>query len=255
MPRRKRTSLGRKTHGATADKKRRLEETDEARAARLEDKRIRSSQSRAHETDEARDARLQDKRMKSSQSRSQESEEAREARLNEDRERHSQSRSQETDEERARRLEDKRIRSSQSRSQETEDVRRERLETDNARHQSRSLQKKVEWHKAAFHYDCDTDYASHKQVDIGRMEKTCTKCNAKKWKNESPGLCCSDGKVDLPKIQEPPNALKDLLLGDSSDARHFRNNIWKYNAAFQMTSFGAERDLTDRGYFTTFKVK
>ena len=89
------------------------------------------------------------------------------------------------------------------------------------------------------------------------MTDICQHCHAKKWPGESKGMCCSGGKIRLDPLQEPPLYLKALLEGNSSDAKHFRNNLWKYNAAFMMTSFGADKNLTYErdGFFTTFKIQ
>jgi len=50
-------------------------------------------------------------------------------------------------------------------------------------------------------------------VYIGRMDKICNKCQAKKQKAETPELCCSGGKVDILKIPKPTSVLKKLISG------------------------------------------
>eukprot|EP00117_Sycon_ciliatum_P001582 scpid19015/ scgid7183/ len=66
-----------------------------------------------------------------------------------------------------------------------------------------------------------------------------------KWKNF----------VDLPDYAEPPQPLKNLLSGLSTqESKHFLQSIRKYNSAFQMTSFGANEQNMD-GFMPTFKVK
>ena len=67
-------------------------------------------------------------------------------------------------------------------------------------------------------------------------------------------MCCSLGKVKLHLLQDPPQALKDLLLANSSGSRHFLNSTRLYNCAFQMTSFQA-KVITDRVFMPTFKVQ
>ena len=76
---------------------------------------------------------------------------------------------------------------------------------------------------------------------------------SQKWPGEPPGLCCSKGKVKLCELQKPPEELSHLLSSTDSRAKKFQDNIWHYKSAFMMTSFGADKDLTDRGFFTTFK--
>ncbi|CAE1305011.1 unnamed protein product [Acanthosepion pharaonis] len=46
-------------------------------------------------------------------------------------------------------------------------------------------------------------------------------CNAKKWPGESAGLCCSDGKVQLPPFQELPAPLKSSVGGFQSSLQTF----------------------------------
>ncbi|CAE1253268.1 unnamed protein product [Acanthosepion pharaonis] len=82
----------------------------------------------------------------------------------------------------------------------------------------------------------------------------CLYCNAKKWPGESAGLCCSDGKVQLPPFQELPASLKALLEGSSPDSKHFLAKIRQYNSAFQMTSFGGNA-FREVGWNPTFKVQ
>ena len=115
--------------------------------------------------------------------------------------------------------------------------------------------KVVAWLKAAFHYDRNKPYNTNPKVTIGRMNNVCKYCGAKKWQGETPGMCCNGGKVKLEVLHAPPEMLKKLLTEDTSDAKHFRQNLWKYNTAFAMTSFGADKDLTNRGFFTTYKVQ
>ena len=108
--------------------------------------------------------------------------------------------------------------------------------------------------RGAFHYDPKHDYAAEEVITIGSMSKVCNYCRAKKWDNEPPGVCCSNGKVQLATFQEPPQPLKNLLTGSTSDSKHFLQHIQKYNSAFQMTSFGA-KFVTQGGFMPTFKVQ
>ncbi len=87
------------------------------------------------------------------------------------------------------------------------------------------------------------------------MDNICPFCCARKWPGETPGMCCIGGKVKLQALQAPPEVLTRLLTEETKNAKHFRSNIWKYNAAFMMTSFGAHKNLSQTGFFTTFKVQ
>ncbi|XP_036357300.1 uncharacterized protein LOC115209900 isoform X2 [Octopus sinensis] len=77
----------------------------------------------------------------------------------------------------------------------------------------------------AFNYDPAYDYASRADVSIGKMDKACNFCGAKKWKCETPGLCCSGTKVNLEPLAEPPQLLCDLLTGNSDHGKLFRKNL------------------------------
>ena len=111
------------------------------------------------------------------------------------------------------------------------------------------------WRNAAFNYDPLAKYAEDTQIKVGDMNVICVYCNAKKYKNEAPGLCCSNGKVELPLIEDAPEPLKSLLYSNSLQSKIFLNNIRNYNSAFQMTSFGAHKILPIQGYNTHFKIQ
>ncbi|CAE1244797.1 unnamed protein product [Acanthosepion pharaonis] len=110
------------------------------------------------------------------------------------------------------------------------------------------------WSNVAYNYDCTVNYSARRDVQIGAMDKVCTFCNAQKWAGEQPGLCCSEGKIKLPSLDEPPQPLRDLLLGTTSESTHFLEAIRKYNCCFQMTSFGAKA-ICEGGWMPTFKVQ
>ncbi|UYV61137.1 hypothetical protein LAZ67_1003546 [Cordylochernes scorpioides] len=80
-------------------------------------------------------------------------------------------------------------------------------------------------------------------------------CGALRWKDESSGMCCSNGKVRLPLIDLPPEPLRSLLSGENSDSVHFLRNIRKYNSCFQMTSSGAENQTHSVTFPTTFSIQ
>jgi len=61
-------------------------------------------------------------------------------------------------------------------------------------------------------------------------------------------------KVKLPQLAAPPEPLKTLLTGTTSESKRFLLNIRKYNSCFQMTSFGAQIENQDQ-FMSTFKVK
>ncbi|PAA84583.1 hypothetical protein BOX15_Mlig017082g4 [Macrostomum lignano] len=108
----------------------------------------------------------------------------------------------------------------------------------------------------ALNYDPTFVYSSHPKLAIERMSKKCQHCNALRWANETPGMCCSNGKVRLTPLNENlPDYLRHLLLGNSEESDHFLSNIRRYNSCFQFTSFGAERIVEEPGFMPTFKVQ
>lgn len=108
-------------------------------------------------------------------------------------------------------------------------------------------------YKAAFGYEAEFDYRQHRFVQIGAMDQVCAFCKAKKFPNESAGMCCASGKVKLPALQQPPEPLNTLFSSGSAESQHFLRYIRAYNNCFQMTSFGATQ-IVRHGYMPTFKV-
>ena len=82
----------------------------------------------------------------------------------------------------------------------------------------------------------------------------CRHYNANMWYDErilkhkhllSPrfSLCCGDGKVELPLLQNPPKHLKRLLFDDNTtNGKNYQHNIWTYNMMFAFTSAGIKLD-------------
>jgi len=79
------------------------------------------------------------------------------------------------------------------------------------------------------------------------MDAVCTYCAATKWKDEPPGLGCSNGKVQLPPLLPPCELLHSLMCGYKSDSKHFLQHIRQYNSGFQMTSFDATKEIRGEG--------
>ncbi|XP_075449145.1 uncharacterized protein LOC142490614 [Ascaphus truei] len=109
--------------------------------------------------------------------------------------------------------------------------------------------------RAAFIYNPHILYQQHPKVNIGHMDTICRYCQAKKFQHESAGMCCSNGKVQLPPLHSPPNPLLSYMSGTTSESKHFLQNIRKYNSCFQMTSFGATSIVEQIGFKSTFKVQ
>ena len=75
-----------------------------------------------------------------------------------------------------------------------------------------------------------------------------------KFKNESIGICCANGKVKLPVLNPPTKPILTLISGTTSQPKHFLLNIRAYNSCFQMTSFVANNSITDN-FMPTLKVQ
>ena len=106
-----------------------------------------------------------------------------------------------------------------------------------------------------FRYDPANSYDSHLQLYIGQMNGVCSYCEALKWPGETPGMCCSGGKVKLQSLQFPLEPLESLLFGTTPTSKHFLENIRKYNSCFQMTSFGTTKEVCEPGFMPIFKVQ
>ena len=229
MPRKK-TNIGILTRNARQVSASRAAETPEERDTRRETERVRASTSRAAETPEKRDTRLVTQRVRAFTSRA-----------------------AETPEERDTRLEIQRVRASTSRAAETPEERDARHEAQRSR-QARS-RTRIDLKKAAFKYDKEYDYKMHRDVVIGPMDKLCIHCRALKFQKETPGMCCSNGKVNLLPMGEPPQPLLTYVAGATRESKHFLQHIRKYNSCFQMTSFGATHIERFENFEPTFKVQ
>ncbi|XP_059160882.1 uncharacterized protein LOC131944344 [Physella acuta] len=232
----------------------RSNETEEQRASRLESNRVGTAQTRSNETEQQHESRLETVRLRTAQARSNETEEQRESRLESNRVGTAQTRSNETEQQHESRLETVRLRTAQARSNETGDQRRERLGTSRERNFQNRRTLHADLNLSAFSYDPDFDYSLHRGVAIGKMDKVCEFCYALKFKNETPGMCCASGKVKLPELHLPPELLSTLVSGETSQSKHFLENIRRYNSSFQMTSFGASAIIRDN-YMPTFKMQ
>lgn len=233
----------------------RATETLQQHEARLHDITVRVVRSRAEETDLQHAVRLQNMAQRAAESRSEETQQQREARLQDAAQRAATFRATETVQQYEARLHDMAQRVTASRTEETVEHRTIRLqEMRNMARQTRTMPYS-DMDLAAFHYDPGKNYAEHIHVVIGKMDSVCRYCQAQKFKNESPGLCCKNGKVKLLQLDQPPQALMNYMSGDTPESKHFLKNIRKYNSCFQMTSFGATSVVEQGGFPSTFTVQ
>ena len=59
-------------------------------------------------------------------------------------------------------------------------------------------------------------------------------------------FCCSNGKVSLTPLQNPPEPFKSLLLGETQASERVLGNKRKYNFSFQIAFFGAKLSMLTR---------
>ncbi|ETW85281.1 hypothetical protein HETIRDRAFT_44213, partial [Heterobasidion irregulare TC 32-1] len=82
------------------------------------------------------------------------------------------------------------------------------------------------------------------------MDVECSHCKALHFSSEKLssstrnhirfGMCCLQGQIRLPVLLDPPQTLRNLLCGDTENAKSFRLNIRQYNSAFAFTSIAAK---------------
>jgi len=245
-------------------------ETEETRNERLSDMRARMSEIRANETVELHDERLSAMRSRMSQIVANETAEMRNERLSAMRSRMSQSVANETEEMHDERLSTMRSRIFQVRANENLERRverlnsnRERIATARVSNSSQQLESypilptiNINLNQAAFQYNPSINYQNHKKLVIGKMDQVCNKCKALKFKGETPGMCCSNGKIRLDDLNMSLDTpLYTLLQGYSEESKQFLKNIRKYNACFQMTSFGTTAQIQEPGFMPVFKIQ
>ncbi|UYV81931.1 hypothetical protein LAZ67_21000181 [Cordylochernes scorpioides] len=177
------------------------------------------------------------------------------ARLQSDRLRHRVQRASENPQQSQARLQSDRLHHRVQRASETSQQSQTRQEADQLRYFRQRASTWADMLNAAFHYNPALNYEQFTFLQIGHMEKQCQHCTAFKYNGERPGMCCSAGKVRIPVLPEPPEALRTLLDGSSPHSAEFMRHIRHYNNAFQMTSFGCGSRVVLPGYMPTFKVQ
>lgn len=66
-------------------------------------------------------------------------------------------------------------------------------------------------------------------------------------------MCYSNGKVQLPALQQYPEPLHSLFTHQHPESEHFLSAIGKYNQCFQIASFRA-KGVNEGNFTPTFKV-
>jgi hypothetical protein len=88
--------------------------------------------------------------------------------------------------------------------------------------------------------------------NLGNMNIACSDCGALHWMSEKLsgssrlhlkfGTCCFSGKVQIPRLHDPPPEILDFFRGQDDISKNFRNHIRNYNNALAMTSLGCQQD-------------
>ncbi|ETW84686.1 hypothetical protein HETIRDRAFT_314300, partial [Heterobasidion irregulare TC 32-1] len=88
------------------------------------------------------------------------------------------------------------------------------------------------------------------RYSVGHMDVECSHCKALHFSSEKLssstrnhirfGMCYLQGQIRLPVLLDPPQTLRNLLCGDTENAKSFRLNIRQYNSAFAFTSIAAK---------------
>jgi hypothetical protein len=81
------------------------------------------------------------------------------------------------------------------------------------------------------YYQSEIDYLNIKALQIRRMTILCPKCHAKKWNDETHGLCCADGKVVLYHFKDLPDLIKSLIDNSHPLSKYFFDNSRRYNTS------------------------
>ncbi|UYV71214.1 hypothetical protein LAZ67_8002211 [Cordylochernes scorpioides] len=129
------------------------------------------------------------------------------------------------------RLQSDRLRHRVQRASETPQQSQTRQEADRLRHFRQRASTWADMLNAAFHYNPALNYEQFTFLQIGHMDKQCLHCTAFKYNGERPGMCCSAGKVRIPDLPEPPEALRTLLDGSFPHSAEFMQRVRHNNNA------------------------
>ena len=131
----------------------------------------------------------------------------------------------------------------------------------------KTLQSKRYLNIAKFHISTEVCDTLIDEQSIGNMTYHCSYYHAKFWEGEKLStstkqiskfpLCCGEGKVVLPPLDNLPELLDHLLTSTDTRGKDFRNQIRAYNSSLAFCSLGANinKELANaRGGVYTFCV-
>ena len=84
----------------------------------------------------------------------------------------------------------------------------------------------------------DETSASFLRFVLSPMDRVCNHCGALKFKEETSGFCCKEGKVHVPPLQDPGPVFVSWLDQENDESKFFVRNIRMLNSAFSMISMG-----------------
>ncbi|CAI6357225.1 unnamed protein product [Macrosiphum euphorbiae] len=92
--------------------------------------------------------------------------------------------------------------------------------------------------KSAFNYQSVIDYLNIKALQIGPMTILCPKCHAKKWKDETNGLCCADESDQISiRTNMIPNLKRGLIESLQTVLRENNHLIQSFRSNIEWRSF------------------
>ena len=83
---------------------------------------------------------------------------------------------------------------------------------------------------------------------IGDMEIVCNSCGAFKFRKETGSTCCSNGKVYLDPLPQPPDQIRKLWHEDTPEGRLFRQHARSINNAVCLTSIKGKQKTFGGGF-------
>jgi hypothetical protein len=82
----------------------------------------------------------------------------------------------------------------------------------------------------------------------GKMDVVCPHCGALKFKSESTGLCCSNGKVVIKPFPRPPEDILNRWKGQTPDDLLFKEHSRELNNALCLSSIQVNQRHFPGGY-------
>ena len=85
-------------------------------------------------------------------------------------------------------------------------------------------------------------------------EQPCEYCKARKFKYESIGFCCQNGRIRIAATSAPKELVR-LLTAEDGDAIHFRQYVRLYNNHFAFSSIGGNTEHRSEKGISIFKLQ